>query len=173
MAVLRRKYGFEDKPGVTRTVQQEMDLLNIPDFIQKTVQYSLYEQGKDNQTNVNSYNLLLEQEGVDGQGSCYEFIEGLKHLNETELCAKFGLDPVKLRSQFENLVLKILSILKNFQSGNSDVLPQNINPATILSDNRLADKLEQPSNLDISTTLKILFMLQEKFQSSLLFSKII
>ena len=54
MAVLRRKYGFEDKPGVTRTVQQEMDLLNIPDFIQKTVQESLYEQGKDNQTNVNS-----------------------------------------------------------------------------------------------------------------------
>ena len=97
MAVLRRKYGFEDKPGVTRTVQQEMDLLKILDFIQKTVQESLYEPGKDNQINVNSYNLLLEQEGVNGQGSCYEFIAGLKHLNKTELCAKIWIGSSKIK----------------------------------------------------------------------------
>ena len=47
MFVLRRKYGFETKETVNRTVRQEMDYLDIPTYIQEKVQASLREQGKD------------------------------------------------------------------------------------------------------------------------------
>jgi hypothetical protein len=50
-------------------------------------------------------------------------------------------------------------------------LPENLNPATILNNNGLEGKIDQPNNLDISTILRILVMLHEKFDSSLLFSK--
>ena len=147
-----------------------MDYFDIPAYIQETVHSSLREQGKDDNTNLDSFDLLLEND-ESGQGSCHDFIETLQDLNESDLCAKFGLDIIKLRSHFENLVPKVLSILNFFQTGHSDVLPKNLNSATILNNNGLADKIEQPNNMDISTMLKILIMLHEKFDSSLLFSK--
>ena len=57
-----------------------------------------------------------------------------------------------------------------FQTGQSDILPENLNPATILNNTGLEGNLDHPNNLDIATILRILVMLHEKFDSSLLFS---
>ena len=71
---------------------------------------------------------------------------------------------------FQNLVPKILYILNFFQTGQSNILPENLNPSTILNNTGLEGDLKHPSNLDLATILRILVMLHEKFSSSLLFS---
>ena len=165
MCVLRRKYGFETKEKINKTVRQEMDFLDIPSYIQQKVQASLEEQGKDDSENLNAYHLLLEK-GEVGQESCEDYIRSLQDLPELELCKKIGVDIEKLEMHFQNLVPKILYILNVFQTGQSEILPENLNPSTILNNTGLEGDLKHPSNLDLATILRILVMLHNKFSSS-------
>ena len=69
-----------------------MAYLNLPDAVQKTIRESLEAMGtSENDQKVDSYALLLEQ-AQPGAESCDNFLnaEGLKDLNEAELCRTFG-----------------------------------------------------------------------------------
>ena len=73
----------------------EMSYLNLPDAVQKTIRESLQSMGQnENDQKVDSYALLLEQ-AQPGAESCDNFLnaEGLRNLDEAELCKKFGIEP--------------------------------------------------------------------------------
>ena len=110
--------------GVQRSVKDEMSYFNLPDAVQKVIRESLQEMGKnENEHKVDSYALLLEQ------------AEGLKDLNEAELCGKFGLDPETLQKEFSHLFSNILHVFKFLKTGNVEALYQDsekLNPVEIL-----------------------------------------
>ena len=169
---LRRKYGYNDEPEVSRTIRQEMDLLNIPDYIRKTIDKCLKEQNKDDSYQIKSHSLLLEQQASDGQGSCYNIVSDDKDLTEEQLCFKYGLDPEQLRSQFKDLVPNVLNILHFFQTGFTNVLKENLNPAKLLGDDSLGETFNDHDTWELSKILKMLTILHHNFSSSILFSNI-
>ena len=90
-------------------MKDEMAFLNLPDAVQKVVREILQERGKNENTEVDSHSLLLEQSDVCTE-SCDNFLnsEGLTNLSETELCMKFGLNPETLQKEFSHLFKSIL-----------------------------------------------------------------
>ena len=103
-----------------------MSYLNLPDAVQKVIRESLQEMGKTDNEQVDSHSLLLEQ-AETGAESCNDFLnsEGLKDLNEAELCVEFGLDPETLRKEFSHLFSNILHVFKFLKTGNVEAQYQD------------------------------------------------
>ena len=117
----------------------------------------------------------LEQ-AETGAESCNDFLnsEGLKDLNEAELCVEFGLDPETLRKEFSHLFSNILHVFKFLKTGNVEAQYQDsekLNSAEILDNKSLDYSRDITQTLDIATILKMLIIIHGRFKTTLLFSK--
>ena len=121
----------------------------------------------ENDQKVDSYALLLEQ-AQPGAESCYNFLnaEGLRNLDEAELCRKFDIEPETLQKEFGYSFLNILHVFNFLKTGNVEASNQDsekMSPAEILEDTSLDKSRDTTETLDIATILKMLVIIHEKF----------
>ena len=200
MAILRKKYGLDEGVKSTKSIQEELDYLQIPKNVQDSVKSTLQLSGTNSDEKL--VQTLLLEECVPGTDTWTDILESinLENLDESELCKIFGFDPQVLQDKFGELFTSILTVFKFFNSGNipdkmsahysqqADQIPEMSAPYQKTSN--YMSKMTVPyqtsknnsrslTNLtdikhqtpDIKTMIRLLMFIYDKLSSGLAFSK--
>jgi hypothetical protein len=171
MAILRRKYGLSQEIKSSRTAQEEMDYLEIPESVQESVKNSLHLAGK-NASEKLVQTLLLEQcaPGTQTWSNILQSVN-LDCLEEVELCKIFGLDPMTLKQNFGLIFQDILKVFNFFDPKNS-MSDQGFQTKDIKTDSSdiTTDRCDKQVP-DIKTIIRLMVHLYEKLNNRLAFSK--